>query len=183
MFRALIASLLLIISLSLSSCSSGIASLQSYNDAYKGYQFLYPNGWVEVEVNNASEGVDVVFRDIIERSENLSLIVSQVPEDKDLTDFGTPSDVGYRLLKAANANASDRDIELINAEAKEDNNQTYYILEYAVALPHVQNRHNLASVAVRRGQLFTFNISTVEERWQRIQDMFRNVVNSFTLTY
>jgi photosystem II oxygen-evolving enhancer protein 2 len=183
MFRAFIASLLLIISLSLSSCASGIASLQSYSDAYKGYQFLYPNGWVEVEVNNASEGVDVVFRDIIERSENLSLIVSQVPEDKDLTDLGSPSDVGYRLLKAANATSPDRDIELISAEAKEDENQTYYILEYAVTLPNNQKRHNLASVAVRRGQLFTFNISTIESRWQKIQNTFRTVVNSFTLTY
>ncbi len=183
MFRAFIASLLITVSLLLNSCSTGVSGLQSYSDAYTGYQFLYPNGWVAVEVEDASEGVDVVFRDIIERSENLSLIVSSVPEDKKLADLGSPSEVGYRLLKTANKIDPDRQVELIQADARESNDQTYYILEYVVTLPNNQQRHNLASVTARRGQLFTFNISTLESRWQRVKSTFNTMVKSFSLTY
>jgi len=49
--------------------------LQSYVDSTDGYQFLYPNGWVPVEVTN---GPDVVFRDLIEYSENLSVAIAKL---------------------------------------------------------------------------------------------------------
>ncbi|PSB66499.1 photosystem II oxygen evolving complex protein PsbP, partial [filamentous cyanobacterium CCP1] len=52
--------------------------------------------------------------------------------------------------------------------------------EYVVQLPN-QVRHNLASVAVRRGQLFTLNLSTTERRWEKIQDTFYKVVESFSV--
>ncbi|MDJ0729353.1 MAG: photosystem II reaction center PsbP [Crocosphaera sp.] len=66
MFQSLRILILTLISLSLISCSVGLASLQSYVDASDGYQFLYPNGWVGVDVKQSSQGVDVIFRDISE---------------------------------------------------------------------------------------------------------------------
>ncbi|MGG6294826.1 photosystem II reaction center PsbP [Leptolyngbya sp. AN02str] len=176
MLKRIAAILLIVFSLSLQSCVSTVAGLKSFVDSYDGYQFLYPNGWVPVQV---SSGPDVVLHDLIEETENVSVVISPVPEGKTLAEIGTPSEVGYKLSKNAIAPPdSGRTAELVNAEAHEAGDKTFYILEYAVKLPN-QDRHNLASVIVRRGQLFTLNLSTSEVRWQKAEPLFRQVVDSF----
>jgi photosystem II oxygen-evolving enhancer protein 2 len=178
MLKRIAAVLLVVLSLSLQSCNSVTANLMSYADNYDGYEFLYPSGWMAVKVEG---GPDVVLHDIIEETENVSVIINPVPEGKTLKDLGTPSEVGYRLSKNAIAPPdSGRTAELVNAIAHEVGNETYYILEYAVKLPD-QLRHNLASVVVRRGQLFTFNLSTSEKRWEKVPDLFKKVVDSFSV--
>ncbi len=173
-----IAAIILVI-LSLTSCAiSPTMGLKSYVDTTDGYQFLYPNGWVPVDV---ATGPDVVFRDLIETSENVSVVFSSVPQDKTLVDVGTPSEVGYKLSKNAIAPTnSDREAELVNAESRQVGDKIYYLLEYAVTWSG-QKRHNLASVAISRGKLFTFNASTTEKRWQKMESILENVVKSFTV--
>lgn len=178
MLKRIAAVLLVVLSLSLQSCVSALSSLVSYVDTYDGYEFLYPNSWVPIKV---ADGPDVVLHDLIEETENVSVVINPVPDSKTLEDLGTPSEVGYRLSKNAIAPpGSGRNAELVNAEARSVNGQTYYLLEYAVTLPN-QLRHNLASVAVKRGQLFTFNLSTTEQRWQKVKDRFRTVARSFSV--
>ncbi|MDJ0661687.1 MAG: photosystem II reaction center PsbP [Crocosphaera sp.] len=182
MFKSLRILVVTIISLTLFSCSVGLGGLQSYVDATDGYQFLYPNGWVGVDVKQSSQGVDVIFRDLIEESENLSVIVSQVDEEKTLTELGTPTEVGYYLLKQMNNEAENgRKVDLINAELRKVEGKTYYNLEYEVTLSNQQKRHNLASIAVSRGKLFTFNLSTLENRWDKVKNLFETSVNSFSV--
>lgn len=173
-----IAAVLLVLSLGLTGCASAVSGLKSYVDTTDGYEFLYPNGWVPVKV---SDGPDVVFHDMIERSENVSVVISDVPDGKSLTDLGTPGEVGYQLQKNAIAPAnSGRVAELVNAEARQSGDKTYYLLEYNVKLPN-EERHNVASVSVSRGKLFTLNTSTTEKRWQKLKEMFEIVAKSFTV--
>ncbi|MEC4891697.1 MAG: photosystem II reaction center PsbP [Oscillatoria sp. PMC 1051.18] len=181
MLKSFFVSVLIILSLCLYGCSTGVTGLQSYVDSVQGYEFLYPNGWVQVEVKNSSEGVDAIFRDIVERTENLSVVISSIREGESLEDLGTPSEVGYRFLKKANQEARNtRKTEFISADSQTDkNNQTYYILEYEVELPNGQERHNLASIAVSHGKLFTFNLSTREPRWTKVENLFKTAVSSF----
>ncbi|WP_013323866.1 photosystem II reaction center PsbP [Gloeothece verrucosa] len=182
MLRAIVAILVLILNLSLSSCATNVGNLQSYVSPGAGYQFLYPNGWIPVDVKNATQGVDLVYRDLIERSENLSVIISDVPDGKTLSDIGTPSDVGYRFFQTVNNDPNvNRTAELIRADSREENGKTYYILEYQVKLPDNTERHDIASVAVSRGKLYTFNLSTPEQRWNKVKDTFETAVNSFSV--
>ena len=173
--------LVMLVSFTLTACGGlGIASLQRYSDTKDGYEFLYPNGWIGVDVKGASPGVDVVFRDLIERDENLSVIISDVPNNKTLTDLGTPTDVGYRFMKTVNDNANgDRRAELISAEERDDEGQVYYALEYRVLLGDNVERHDLASVTTNRGKLITFDLSTSEGRWDRVKTLFNTVASSF----
>lgn len=173
--------LTLLVSFTLTACATvGLAGLQRYSDTKDGYEFLYPNGWIGVDVKNASPGVDVVFRDLIERDENLSVIISAVPQDKSLEDLGTATDVGYRFMKRVNEMAKgDRRAELIDAQERQDNGQTYYTLEYRVMLGENVERHDLASVTTNRGKLITFNLSTAEGRWDKVKDLFSTVASSF----
>ncbi|NEP09380.1 MAG: photosystem II oxygen evolving complex protein PsbP [Symploca sp. SIO1A3] len=173
-----IAVLVLIFSLGLYGCATGVSGLQSYVDSTDGYEFLYPSGWLPVKV---TDGPDVVLHDIIEITENVSVVISPVPEGSTLAELGTPGEVGYQLQKNAIAPPnSNRQAELVNAEKLESRDKNYYILEYSVKLPNEQ-RHDIASVGVSRGKLFTFNVSTTEKRWEKMHDLFETVVKSFSL--
>ncbi len=154
------------------------AGLQGYIDTADGYKFLYPNGWVAVKT---TKGADIIFHDLIESSENVSVVISQVDKDKKLSDLGTASDVGYKLGKNAIAPpGSGREAELVSAETREAKGKTYYFLEYDVKLPN-SHRHNLASVVVSRGKLFTFNASTTDRRWPKMKKVFDEVISSFSV--
>jgi photosystem II oxygen-evolving enhancer protein 2 len=154
------------------------AGLQAYIDTGDSYKFLYPNGWVAVKT---TKGADIIFHDLIESSENVSVVISQVDKDKKLSDLGTASDVGDKLGKNAIAPpGSGREAELISAEAKESKGKTYYLLEYEVKSP-TGLRHNIASVVVSRGKLFTFNASTTDRRWGRMKQVFNQLAASFSV--
>lgn len=183
MFKSLFAGLLIILSIGISSCAAGVSGLQSYVDTSKGYEFLYPNGWIPVNLGtSARRSVDVVFRDLVERTENLSVIINEVPDGKTLEDLGTPSEVGYRLLKAINKTPnSDVEAEFLRAESRQSKDKTYYLLEYEENLPDQEERHNIASVAVSRGKIFTFSLSTPERRWDNVKDSFEVAAKSFTV--
>jgi photosystem II oxygen-evolving enhancer protein 2 len=87
--------------------------------------------------------------------------------------------VGYTLQQNAIAPPeSGRSAELVDAYARPNGNQTYYVLEYAVTLPG-QQRHDLVVVGVNRQKLYTLDISTTEDRWGRVQELFHRVVESF----
>ncbi|MEM7796460.1 MAG: photosystem II reaction center PsbP [Cyanobacteria bacterium P01_C01_bin.118] len=164
----------------LQACSSSApVSLLDYINTYQGYQFSYPTGWLEVKV---SGGPDVVFHDIINVTENVSVVVSPVAEGKDLEELGGPSEVGYKLSKSITEMAGgDRDVELLNAQNIETaEGKTYYILEYLSTTPEGQ-RHNIASAIVRRGQLFTMNASVPEARWKRLKNILTQSVASFSV--
>ncbi|MDB9375646.1 photosystem II reaction center PsbP [Nodularia sphaerocarpa] len=180
MWKRIVFILLLVLSISLSN--PGVAAAAGFNsfvDSYDGYEFLYPNGWVQVKV---ADGPDVVFHDLIEISENVSVVISPVPDEKSLQELGTPTEVGYKLGKAALAPPdSGRSAKLINAFERESKGKTYYLLEYEVKLPNREDRHNVTSVAVSRGKLYTFNASIPERRWQRVKGLMQDVVTSFSV--
>ncbi|MGD1911548.1 MAG: photosystem II reaction center PsbP [Rivularia sp. (in: cyanobacteria)] len=181
MWKRISVTLFLILTLCFTNgCSATAAALNTYTDSTDGYQFLYPAGWTEVQISN---GPDVVFHDIIETTENVSVVISPVPSGETLTELGTPTEVGYKLGKNALApEGSKRTAELVNAEQQEGSDgKIYYLLEYLVKFPNKKERHNLASVAVSRGKLFTFNASVPERRWNRMKGMIRDSVSSFSV--
>lgn len=176
MLKRLTAVFVVLTALIIQGCVGAGVGLQPYTDTYDGYRFLYPTGWTEVKV---SGNADVVFHDIVNETENISVVISDVPEGQTLQDLGSPTEVGYKLSKSINAMAGDeRDVELANAVEIDRDGQPYYILEYVADLPSGV-RHNIASVVVRRDKLFTFNASTVESRWEKVSDLMKQSVASF----
>ncbi len=175
MFRRLL--VLLTLALSLSSCVGGTAGLNAFVDSLDGYQFLYPLGWVETKIIG---GPDVVLRDFIEPTENVSVVIGDLSrEQTSLADLGSPSEVGQRLAQRVIAPPdSGRQAELLSARQRSDDSHDYYILEYAVTIGERQ-RHELASAVVSRGKLFTLSASTPARRWSKVQDMLSRVVESF----
>jgi photosystem II oxygen-evolving enhancer protein 2 len=167
---------LLVLSLTLQSCVGLGGGLKAYVDALDGYRFLYPNGWLEMKV---TDGPDVVFRDLIEETENVSVVLSQLDGKKTLADLGDASAVGLRIAQKILApTGSNREAELLSANERQVGNKTYYDLEYLIKVGD-RVRHHLASVAVSRGKLYTLNISAPAQRWENVETLFRKVESSF----
>jgi photosystem II oxygen-evolving enhancer protein 2 len=165
-----------LLSFTLQGCVAAGSGLQAYVDSIDGYEFLYPTGWIPLE---DAKGADVVFRDLIQNTENVSVVMSSVDRQQSLADLGDPSTVGQRLGKAILAPPdSGRQAEMLSASERQVRDKTYYDFEYLIQLPG-QERHNLASVAVSRGKLYTLSVSAQEQRWTKVQDLFHEVVNSF----
>ena len=64
-------------------------------DAQDGYSFVYPFGWQEVAV----KGQDVVYKDVIEPLESVSISISKTDKDK-VSEFGAAPEVRACMLCA-----------------------------------------------------------------------------------
>jgi photosystem II oxygen-evolving enhancer protein 2 len=168
----------LLLALMLVGCSAAAAGLNSFQSPDGRYAFLYPTGWTRVQV---SGGPQVVFHDLINSDETLSLVVSEVNEASDLSKLGSAQAVGEKLRRSVIApEGSGRDAELVEAREREQGGRTHYDLEYRVHLAD-RDRHELATVVVDRGRLYTFAASTNEVRWPKVKELFERVISSFNL--
>jgi photosystem II oxygen-evolving enhancer protein 2 len=174
MVKGAVAILLLMFSLSLSGCVTRTSGLAPFVDSRDGYSFLHPNGWLQANVKN---GPDVVFHDIVEPSENVSVVIGKLKTVKSLEEIGTPQDIGLRIQAKVigSPNAT-----LISAEAYENKGKPYYLLEYKIPNAN-ESRHDLISVTANDGSFYTLSISTLESRWPKLKDLFYRVANSFTV--
>jgi len=178
MVKRALAILLVIFSLSLNGCVTRTSGLAPFVDSRDGYSFLHPNGWLQTSVKN---GPDVIFHDIVEPSENVSVVIGKLKSVKTLEEIGSPQDIGLRIqakvIGSPNAN-------LVSAESYEHNGKPYYLLEYKISSPtnkSNESRHDLVSVTANDGSFYTLSISTLESRWSKLKDLFYRVANSFTV--
>ncbi|MFM8259999.1 MAG: photosystem II reaction center PsbP [Vulcanococcus sp.] len=170
--------LVLVLALAVSACSAAAAGLNSFQSPDGRYAFLYPTGWTRVQV---TEGPQVVFHDLINADETLSLVVSDVNSTNSLENLGSAVAVGEKLRRVVIApEGSGRQAELVQAGEREDGGRTFYDLEYTVHL-NDRDRHELATVVVDRGRLYTLAASTNEARWPKVKLLFNQVIHSFTL--
>jgi len=177
MFKRAVVTLLVLLSLTLSGCVTKIGGLAPFVDSKDGYSFLYPNGWLQKMVKN---GPDIVFHDIVEPSENVSVVIGKLKSVKSLAELGTADDVGARIQEKVIASASS-DTSLVSAEQYESNGKTYYLLEYLIKGAQKEPRHDLVTVTESKGNFYTLSISTLESRWSRLKDIFHQVASSFSV--
>ena len=167
----------IILCFTLSACSGGLnAGLEAYQSPDGRYAFLYPTGWTRVKV---AGGPEIIYHDLINSNETLSLVVSDVNKEVDLEQLGGPNEVGQTLIdKVIAPEGSGRSVKLVDAKKRESSNHIFYDLEYQLNL-NEQDRHELATVVIDRGTLYTFAVGTNEDRWGKVDGMFNNVIESF----
>ena len=179
MLRPLVRVLLsFVLVLSLVSCSSGgSAGLEPFQSTNGRYGFLYPTGWIRVKVDN---GPAVVFHDLINSDETLSLVISNLNSEVDLESLGSPEEVGERLIsQLINQEGTGPKVDLIESNERNSSGHIFYDLEYLVDYSD-SVRHELATVVVDKGNLYTFAAGTNELRWSKVKGLFSRVVTSFT---
>nr|YP_002049423.1 Photosystem II oxygen evolving complex protein PsbP [Paulinella chromatophora]ACB43213.1 Photosystem II oxygen evolving complex protein PsbP [Paulinella chromatophora] len=155
--------------------ASGLNSFQSPDGRYA---FLYPTGWTRI---NVAGGAQLVFHDLINSDETISLLISDVTPESKLEALGDPKEVGEVLQEKIIAPPeSGRKAVLIQAHQRESNGHNFYDLEYKIHLKN-RDRHELVTVVVDHERLYTFAASTNEVRWSKVKALFERVIHSFTL--
>lgn len=180
MFKRTVSTLLVLFALFLTSCANTPTSgLVPFADSKDGYRFLYPNGWTETKGNSA---IDILFHDIIEPSENVSVAITKLETVKTLEDIGDAEAIALRVQERVVAPVgSGRQAKLLNVSQKESKDRNYYTFEYAVERAQGEPRHDLVTVATNRGNLYTLSISSSEKRWDKVKELFSRVAKSFTI--
>ena len=169
--------ILIFLCFTLSACSGGMnAGLEAYQSPDGRYAFLYPTGWTRVKVDG---GPEIIYHDLINSDETLSLVISDVNKEVQLEQLGSPLEVGQTLItKVIAPEGSGRSVKLIDANKREASNHIFNDLEYELNL-NEKDRHELATVVIDRGTLYSFAVGTNEERWSKVNGMFNNVIQSF----
>ncbi|AFY68498.1 photosystem II oxygen evolving complex protein PsbP [Thalassoporum mexicanum PCC 7367] len=179
MLKRAVCLLLIVLTIGLSGCVSKAGGLVPYNDSKDGYSFLYPNGWLETRVPG---GPDILFHDLIEQSESVSVIISGLKSVNHLTEIGSAKDVGEKIKTNMIAlPGTDREAKLVRAQQREANDKTYYLLEYVVNEANTSLRHDLLSITDSNDRLYALSISTLDQRWDKVKDMFYNMASSFAV--
>lgn len=180
-------------------------------DTNEGFEFIYPAKWVgdqrllyrAVEKSELERSLDpppinnnrrprsisepvVAFGPPGTSGElNVSVIVSQVPQDFSIEAFGDPKEVGEAVVRTITGSSRRPDVEgtLIESTLREDpvKNVKYYELEFRVKSPSFE-RHNIAVCCSRGGRLFTLNAQAPESAWPEVKSDFRIMADSFSLT-
>tara|TARA_Y100001970_G_scaffold294273_1_gene449601 strand:- start:6336 stop:6881 length:546 start_codon:yes stop_codon:yes gene_type:complete len=164
--------------ISLCACSAGLsAGLEAFQSPDGRYGFFYPTGWTRVSVK---EGPEVVYHDLINSDETLSLVVSNVNQSVELEELGTPREVGETLInKIIAPEGSGREVDLVKADKREQSDHVFYDLEYKLNLDG-KTRHEIATVVIDRGSLYTFAVGTNDNRWKSVSSLFSKIIKSFS---
>merc|ERR1711871_978117 len=128
----------------------------------KGYAFLYPFGWQEVSV----DGEEVVYKDVIEPLESVSLSVTPAPDGKEsITDFGSLDSVSDTFISKV-LTAPGQPYKITGTKEREQGGTTFYTMEYEVQAKN----YSLTTGANMR-------------RYRKMEDRLRTVVNSFQFIF
>ncbi len=169
----------LVLIFTITACStSASAGLEPFKSTDGRYGFLYPTGWTRVAVDN---GPVVVFHDLINSEETLSLVISGLTNEVNLENLGTPEQVGDRVInQLITSDDQNRSVKLVSSQERESAGRVFYDLEYTIKYPNSE-RHELATLVINNGSLYTFAVGTDEKRWGKVKVLFSKVIDSFTL--
>ncbi|MFN3927902.1 MAG: photosystem II reaction center PsbP [Pseudanabaenaceae cyanobacterium] len=180
MFKRFALILIVLCTVVLNGCVSPSSGLVLYRDVKDGYRFLYPNGWQEAKINKEN-GLDILFHDIIEPSENVSVVIGKLQSVKDLHELGSASDVGLRVLRRIIAPNFSEQAELLSANERDVDGRAYYTFEYLIPLRGGEVRHTLVTVTSNKDNLYTLSASARASRWARVKQLFQQVADSFVV--
>ena len=154
------------------------AGFNLLKDTNKGYAFLYPFGWQEVSV----DGEEVVYKDVIEPLESVSLSVTPAPEGKEsIADFGNLDEVSETFISKV-LTAPGQPYKTTATKQREQAGTTFYTMEYEVQAQNY-SRAAFTTVAIKNNKLYTLTTGANMRRYKKMEDRLRTVVNSFQFIF
>ena len=153
------------------------AGFSAHKDGNKTYVFIHPQYWQAVEV----DGVDVVYKDVVEPLESVAVTKSTVKNTTSLADFGGPAEVGASLLEKGVFSAPGQTAKLLSSDKYEKDGLDYYKFEFTVSGTRGYFRHNVGIVTLAGSTFYTLVVGTTAKRWSKIENQLNTVAGSFTV--
>ena len=154
-----------------------LSGMNAVKDTREGYEFLYPVGWQEIQV----DGQQAVYKDIIEPLESVALNVYPT-QRKSVSEIGTPDEVAKTLVgKALTAPGAQAKV-LSTSERTDKDGHLYYQFEFVTKTKSYE-RHALTVVTVTQGKFYTLTTGASEKRWSKMKERLLATVGSFNVYY
>jgi len=154
-----------------------ISGMNVAKDTREGFQFVYPVGWQEIQV----DGQQAVYKDIIEPLESVALNVYPT-QRASVREIGTASEVANTLVgKALTAPGAQAKVLKAN-ERVDEAGHVYYSFEFVTKTKSYE-RHALTVVTITQGKFYTLTTGSSEKRWGKIKDRLQATVDSFQVYY
>jgi len=142
--------------------------LERYGDTQRGLSLLVPSGWNKFEGEVGA--YDIKWQDLVDQRENIK--ISSTPVKSTTTSINA---LGDNVQEIGEKLAVKRDAKLIKAEERLTDNILFYVFEFAIN----DGTHQLLSLCVSKGKIWSIDCNTLEKRWSKRSETYTNVIGSF----
>ena len=141
-------------------------------DLQDNYAFAYPQGWEEVRV----EGLDRVYKDLIEPLESVSVTILPTQTEK-LADLGNAQEVAPQFIDKVLATPGSK-FNLLEASTRETEGQTYYTFIYEIEQSGLK-RFGVSTISINEGKFSVLTTGAGERRWKKVKGTLLTMASTF----
>jgi len=141
--------------------------LEYYQDGIRGWSMFVPSGWNKFEGEVGA--YDTKWQDVVQPIENIKLSSNPVKSTTtSISALGDVKDVGASL-------ASKRNAKLMKAEERQTEGILFYDFEFAIN----DGTHQLLTLCVNKGKVWSLDASSSESRWSKRKELYTKSIGSF----
>jgi len=142
--------------------------LEKFQDGSRSIQILAPSGWNKFEGEVGA--YDVKWQDLVDPKENIK--ISSTPVKSTTTSI---SALGTDVKAIGENLAAKRNASLVKYEERLTEGVLFYVFEFKIN----DGTHQLLSLSVNKGKIWSLDANTSEKRWSKREELYYNVVGSF----
>lgn len=142
--------------------------LERYGDVARSVSLSVPSGWNKFEGEVGA--YDLKWQDLVDPRENIK--ISSTPVKSTTTSINV---LGENVQELGEKLAAKRDAKLIKAEERLTDGILFYTFEFAIN----DGTHQLLSLSVAKGKIWSVDANSTERRWSKNAEMYNNVLGSF----
>lgn len=142
--------------------------LEKYQDSMRGFTILAPSGWNKFEGEVGA--YDVKWQDLVDPRENIK--ISSTPVKSTTTSI---SALGEDVAAIGQSLAGKRNASLVSASERLTDGILFYVFDFAIE----DGTHQVLSLCVNKGKIWSLDANTIEKRWAKRQELYMNVIGSF----
>jgi photosystem II oxygen-evolving enhancer protein 2 len=141
--------------------------LEPYQDGPRGLRIMAPSGWNKFDGEVGA--YDVKWQDLVDPTENIKISSTPVKSTTESIEaLGPVKELGVKL-------AAKRNAKLISATDRLTEGVLFYTFDFAIN----DGTHQLLVLCVCKGKLWSLDLSAKEKRWDKRQELYKNVAGSF----
>ncbi|KAK4534576.1 hypothetical protein CDCA_CDCA02G0601 [Cyanidium caldarium] len=149
-----------------------------------GLTFKYPSQWKIKRKLIKTHLFEVLVVSDTDSSSSVGVVCDPVRIER-VVDFGTPEDIGKRVIELEKKKDGVLSAALIRTRSLPGTGPTqptYYICEYRVNTTRGGDMHYMAKVTIANKQLYVLTAQAKEPNWKSLNRVFQQMVDSFQVT-